>query len=135
MKKLLLLTAIILFSAFQVKAQENGNGSTEKFVYCELVGTQKFMSQNITVALDFGQKTSYWSNKNRKLVDENNKPVVFNSMVDAMNFMGESGWEFAQAYIVTMGQQNVYHWLLKKNISMFTPEEQAEMLNGLNLNK
>lgn len=135
MKKLLLLTAIILFSAFHVKAQENGNGSAEKFVYCELVGTQKFMSQNITVALDFGQKTSYWSNKNRKLVDENNKPVVFNSMVDAMNFMGENGWEFAQAYIVTMGQQNVYHWLLKKNISMFTPEEQAEMLNGLNLNK
>jgi hypothetical protein len=35
-------------------------------------------------------------------------------MVDALNYMGSDQWEFVQAYIVTTGQQNVYHWLLKK---------------------
>lgn len=38
-----------------------------------------------------------------------------------MNFMGELGWEFEQAYIVTIGSgtsaQNVYHWLLSRYLS------------------
>ena len=38
-------------------------------------------------------------------------------MVDAMNYMGCLGWKFEQAYVVTVGQQNVYHWLLSKDIS------------------
>lgn len=46
--------------------------------------------------------------------DENGKNIEFNSMVDAMNYFGKQGWEFVQAYAVTMGNQNVYHWLLKK---------------------
>lgn len=41
-------------------------------------------------------------------------------MVDAMNFMGTLGWEFEQAYVVTVGggtsSQNVYHWLLSKYV-------------------
>lgn len=36
-------------------------------------------------------------------------------MVDALNYLGESGWEFGQAYVIMMGQRNVDHWLLKKN--------------------
>jgi len=56
---------------------------------------------------------------------EINKPSVteqkfktqsFNSMVEGMNRMGQDGWEFVQAYIVSHGDQHVYHWLLKKKI-------------------
>lgn len=35
-------------------------------------------------------------------------------MVDALNYMGNQGWEFVQAYTITMGNQNVYHYLLKR---------------------
>ncbi len=57
-----------------------------------------------------------------KLVGEDGKPISFNSMVDAMNYMGSLGWKFEQAYVVSMpstmgGGQNVYHWLLSKSIS------------------
>jgi len=45
--------------------------------------------------------------------EQTGKVKSFNSMVDALNYMGNNGWEFVQAYIVTSGQQNVYHWLLK----------------------
>ena len=84
-----------------------------KFVYCELVGTQKFLSQKVTIVVDFGEEKNVW--KDNRLKDEvTGKVQVFNSMVDALNYMGDNGWEFVQAYIVTMGQQNVYHWLLKK---------------------
>jgi hypothetical protein len=37
-------------------------------------------------------------------------------MVDALNYMGNNGWDFVQAYVVTNGQQNVYRWLLKMKI-------------------
>ena len=51
---------------------------------------------------------------NRMIDEQTGKVQTFNSMVDALNYMGNDGWEFVQAYIVTVGQSNVYHWLLKK---------------------
>ena len=33
-----------------------------------------------------------------------------------MNYMGKLGWEFEQAYVVTTNNQNVYHWLLSKDV-------------------
>jgi hypothetical protein len=88
-------------------------------VFCELVGTGKFMSNKVTVKVDFGQSTSFWSGTSKQgLVDENGNTIEFNSMVDAMNYMGALDWEFEQAYVVTMsGNQNVYHWLLSKDIT------------------
>lgn len=109
MKKILLLVAVATMSICATNAQQHK-------VYCELVGTQKLLSSKCTVQVDFGQNQF----QNNKLVDENGKKLTFNSMVDAMNFMGELGWEFEQAYVVTVGSgasaQNVYHWLLSRYI-------------------
>jgi hypothetical protein len=118
MKKVLLITA--LFLSFL-----NGNAQTEtkelndvtpKFVYCEMIGTQKLLSTKVTIFIDFGEEMKTW--KDNRVMDEvTGKAQSFNSMVDALNYMGEQGWEFAQAYSVTVGQQNVYHWLLKKKLN------------------
>ncbi len=81
-------------------------------VYCELLGSQKFLSAKCTVEIDMGQNPY----ENKKLVDENGKKITFNSMIDAMNYMGKLGWTFEQAYVVTVGNQNVYHWLLSKDV-------------------
>ena len=87
-------------------------------VYCELVGTGKMFSTKVNVTVDFGQETSFWRQDiDQFLVDEDGKKIKFNSMVDAMNHMGRLGWEFEQAYVVTTGQQNVYHWLLSKKMT------------------
>lgn len=108
MKKILLL---VIFSLSCSLA-----GAQQK-VYCELLGQGKLFSKKVTVTVDFGQ--NQW--QNNKLVDEDGKKIVFNSMIDAMNFMGKLGWEFEQAYVITSGSgasaQNVYHWLLSKYIS------------------
>lgn len=42
--------------------------------------------------------------------------MKFNSMIDALNYMGTQGWEFVQAYAITMGNTNVYHFLMKRNL-------------------
>jgi hypothetical protein len=124
MKKLLLVITAILIS-LSIYAQENNpeNLSNEEptlieqkqYVYCELLGKGKLLSSKVTVDIDFGQPVSFWA-PDRRYKDENGKAVAFNSMVDAMNFMGSLGWEFVQAYVVTESNQNVYHWLLKMEI-------------------
>lgn len=40
------------------------------------------------------------------------------NMVDAMNYLAKFRWKFEQAYVVTneSTNQNVYHWLLSKDI-------------------
>lgn len=92
--------------------------SSQNKVYCELLGSQKFMSSKVYVTVDFGQATSFWTGYSKQyLVDENGKAKDFNSMVDAMNFMGKLGWKFEQAYVLTVSSQNVMHWLLSKDIT------------------
>ena len=56
-------------------------------VYCELLGSSKFLSTKVTVSVDFGQDGNMWESK---LVDENGKAMTFNSMVDAMNKQGRT---------------------------------------------
>lgn len=65
--------------------------------------------------MDSGEHMSMWKD-NRVRDDQTGKLKLFNSMVDAMNYIGEDGWEFVQAYVVTGSNGSVYHWLLKKRI-------------------
>lgn len=112
------ITQLILFvsilnsiSCFGQVTSDTTNAS--KFVYCELVGAQKLFSTKVTVSVDYGEERTFF--KDTRMRDEQTGKIQsFNSMVDALNYMGQSGWEFVQAYIVSNGQQNVYHWLLKK---------------------
>jgi hypothetical protein len=85
-----------------------------KYVYCEIVGTAKFFSDQVTINIDYGQEKGYWEQD--RIKDDNGKVKLFNSMIDALNFMGDQGWEFVQAYAVTEGNTGkVYHYLLKRS--------------------
>ena len=57
---------------------------------------------------DFG------SGKELQLKDENGDKLIFNSMIDALNYMSKHGFEFVQAYAISVGGQNVYHYLLRR---------------------
>lgn len=108
MKRLSLITALILFFSFA-----QSYGQKKQYIYCELVGTAKLFSFKVNVTVDYGQELKAFRN-NLSIRDEDGKIKSFNSMVDALNYMGSQGWEFVQAYTVTANDQNVYHWLLKK---------------------
>tara|TARA_B100001057_G_C22428328_1_gene786412 strand:+ start:128 stop:664 length:537 start_codon:yes stop_codon:yes gene_type:complete len=82
--------------------------------YVQIVGTTKFLSKKVNISIDFGQKSNFFSFE-PFVKDSNGKKIVFNSMIDALNFMYENGYEFKTAYTLTVGNQNVYHFLLKKN--------------------
>jgi hypothetical protein len=83
--------------------------------YARIVGTSKFMSAKVTIQIDFGQDRTFFSQqKDTRLTDGNGKSIIFTSMIDALNFMDKHGYEFLQAYAITVGSQNVYHYLLRK---------------------
>lgn len=116
MRKLILTPILFLLIGFSnsVYCQTTDSATRTQYVYCELVGMAKIFSTKVTVAVDYGEERSFFQDS-RMRDDQTGKVTSFNSMVDALNYMGTKGWEFEQAYVVTTGTQNVYHWLLKKN--------------------
>lgn len=105
------LTLLALLVALSSFGQTSDTLSVKPWVYCEIVGISKLFSTKLDVAVDYGQARKFFSDQ--RIRDEEGKIKNFNSMVDAMNYLGEQGWEFVQAYVVSAGNQNVYRWLLK----------------------
>lgn len=108
MKKLLIVMMLCMISLASFS-------QTYHVVYCELVGYNNPFKGTVTVSVDFGQAKKAF--QSQALVGEDGKPITFNSMVDAMNWMGEKGWRFEQAYVVSTQNALVYHWLLSKELS------------------
>jgi hypothetical protein len=121
MKKLFIfMVALLATVALQAQTVNDVPLSELDAEYVMIVGTGKFMSNKVTIHLDFGQETKFFGgDKEQKLLDENGKKLVLNSMIDALNFMNKFGYDFVNAYVVTSekgmgGTQNVYHWILRK---------------------
>lgn len=82
--------------------------------YVQIVGTAKLLSSKMKIDIDFGQRDKLFKTKDTQIKDKAGKALVLNSMIDALNFMVENGYEFVQAYAVVIANQNVYHYLLRK---------------------
>lgn len=84
------------------------------FIFCEIVGMSKLFTTKLDVSISYGQSLGIF--RDNRIRNEDGEKVSFNSMIDAMNYMGERGWEFVQAYAVTMSNTNVYHYVLKRKL-------------------
>lgn len=112
-----LIFALCLF-AFGISNAQSINGTKLadiKSAYVEIVGTSNLMGTRVTIEMDFGQAVNIWRSKDNVIIDDAGKAMRFNTMIDALNFMTKYGYDFVTAYAVTMGNQNVYHYLLKKS--------------------
>ena len=96
---------------------------TIKYVYCQIVGTARLMSNKVTIEIDFGQFRSIW--EDHRLKDPvTGERIIFNGMIDALNYMADRGWEFVQAYAFSVGNSApVYHYLMKKSKRAIHQEE------------
>lgn len=117
MKNLIVLVFCLIVFGFTTVHSQTVNGVPIKDIdvdYMQIVGTSKLMSNKVTIEIDFGQVNKYWSREDTQVKDSNGKLVVFNSMIDALNFFSKNGYEFIDANAITIGNQNVYHFMLKK---------------------
>lgn len=121
-----LLTFVLAFIALCSCAQESvmpdsvADSTATKRVFAQIMGINKNVlgiGNKITVEIDFGLENFFWGRDGRnEVIDENGKEKKFNTMVDAMNFMGERGWEYEDSYVISFGNQRVIHFLLSKEI-------------------
>lgn len=71
--------------------------------YCQIIGTQ--IMTKVAVKIDFGEKT---------LAKKDGKYFSFNSMIDALNFMTKNGWEYIDSYTISLDNESVHYYLLKR---------------------
>ena len=115
MENKFLILIFLIFSVFALSQTVNDKPLSEIDVeYVQIVGTSKLLSNKLTIEIDFGQEDKFFSAKDTQLKDKDGKMLVFNSMIDALNFMSKNGYDFVNAYVITVNNQNVYHYLLKK---------------------
>jgi hypothetical protein len=123
MKKSLLLFLCTLLCAASFAQDSITKPGASKYAYCQIVGTGRLLSNKVTIEIDFGQFRSVWED-NRLKDPKTGDRIIFNSMIDALNFMGNQGWEFVQAYAFAIPNSgNVYHYLLKKQKKIIEEEE------------
>ncbi|GAB2197058.1 hypothetical protein [Sessilibacter sp. MAH4] len=89
-------------------------------VYCEVVGRSVgLIKKKIEINVDFGESIG-WIERltgGNPMKDSFGKIIQFNSMIDALNHMAKDGWLFVNAYSITLKDQNVYHYIMRKVIS------------------
>lgn len=119
MKKLIPAFALVL-SAFISHAQTVNDIPIKDIdvEYLQIVGTPRALSSKLNVRIDFGQRTKLFSNNRAETIvkDADGRPVEFNSMIDALNFMSKNGFEFVQALIVANpvnNNQAEYQYLMR----------------------
>jgi hypothetical protein len=120
MKRVILTTACSVIFSFTNLFSQTVNDIPLKTIdvdYIQIVGTSKLLSNKVSIEIDFGQENKYWVNKDTQVKDENGKLMIFNSMIDALNFMSKNGYEFVNAYTITISNQNIYHYILRKKVS------------------
>ncbi|MBK8516029.1 MAG: hypothetical protein IPL55_06985 [Saprospiraceae bacterium] len=119
MKNVILVA--LLFTIHSLSGQEN----TKFFVnivpldsikteYVEVIGTSKLLSSKLNIELDFGQFNSIWKNSDTRLTNDQGKKVDLNSMIDALNFMSQNGYEYIDSYVLSNGNVISYHYILHK---------------------
>lgn len=108
MKKVLIYS-IILLLALSTKAQSD---TTKIEQYCQVIATPRLLSNKVTIDIDFGEQKSYWKDERLKTYDGRLKK--FNTIIDALNFMGKEGWTFINAYPVKMANTEIFHFAFKK---------------------
>lgn len=115
-KRILLITILLITGISSYSQTVNDKPISEIDVeYIQIVGTSKLFSKKVTIQIDFGQETKFFSSgKETQIKNSEGKLVKFNSMIDALNFMSANGYDFTQAYAFAVGNQNVYHYLMRK---------------------
>jgi hypothetical protein len=77
--------------------------------------TQKMLSKKVKVELDFGQQVKMLGGMDQLMIrDSEGKNVIFNSMIDALNFFSKNGYKFEQAFVVGEGGTYYYKYLMSK---------------------
>lgn len=108
--KCIILT-ITLFLPGLLFAQGDTSKTVER--YCMVSAIGKLISQKVTISVDFGETLNMW--KDNRIKDEmTGKVKNFNTVVDALNYMGSQGWKYVSSLLLGSGPY-VYQYIFRKD--------------------
>lgn len=117
MKKLFIIF-LLAFNTSSLFAQT----TTQKVEqYCQVIASPRLLSNKVTIDIDFGDEKSIW--RDNRLKNYDGRLKKFNTVIDALNYMGKDGWTFINAYPVTIGTGVVYHFAFKKEFLLSEIQE------------
>ena len=103
----------ILFPALFISLALFAQSDTSKVEqYCQVIATPKLLSNKVTIDIDFGDEKGFWQDS--RLRTYSGRIRKFNTVIDALNYMGKDGWTFINAYPVRFGESEIYHFAFKK---------------------
>lgn len=113
MKKLLFLIPVLIYSTSFAQILVDGRDIAKMDIkYIEIVAKAKAMSMKVKIVVDYGQEPGLFSNQ--KIEDMTGKPLVFNSVIAALNYLYARGWKCVNNYAITTNSQNYFHYLLER---------------------
>ncbi|MDX1651312.1 MAG: hypothetical protein R3277_02395 [Brumimicrobium sp.] len=84
--------------------------------YIQIRKFPEFRTNKISIWVDFGQENNnkLFDRVDNGIKDENGNDVLFNSMIDALNFFSKYGFEFIEMYPLTNNDETIYYYILKR---------------------
>ena len=79
--------------------------------YCEVMAYNFWGVGKVYITIDLGTE------RNGTICDNNQKPVKFNSHIDALNYMSKLGWRVKDTYFLSELKDKVLHFLLVKDVT------------------
>ncbi|WP_208394695.1 hypothetical protein [Mucilaginibacter gilvus] len=109
MKKIFLMAFILM--SLRTLAQTD---SVKVEQFCQIIAVPRLLSNKVTIDVDFGDEKNYWTETRIKTLE--GKVKKFNTIIDAMNYMGRLGWSFINAYPVRTYTTEIFHFAFKRLI-------------------
>ena len=110
--KTIFICLFVVLSSIAVQAQD----TTKVEQYCELQAQGRLFSNKITIDVNFGEERKLFAGDTRLRDEMTGKLKKFNSLTDALNYMGAQGWSLINAFpaAAVSGSPAIYYFYFKK---------------------
>jgi len=103
----MLILVLFIFSSLNFFGQD----TTTVEQYCRVIISNRALSTKVNIEIDFGEERKLF--KDNRLRDEmSGRLKRFNSIVDALNYMGSQGWSLINA--IQFGDSYTYHYYFRR---------------------
>lgn len=84
--------------------------------YCQLIGANAGLFSKAHITIDYGQRYISTGLNRQQVSGPNRQPIVFNSTIDALNFMVRQGWELVSTQVIgkESGAESTFIYMLKR---------------------
>ena len=108
---IIIVISLFFFNAYSSEIEKDFdiNDIPKDVQYCKIIGTSFGVDTPPIITIDFGQK---WVAT--KYIKKDGKKILFNSMIDTLNFMYANGWEYTNSYVIAGSFGFRHHYILQR---------------------